>query len=161
MLELVGELEDHFGIAVPLDSLTHIRTVGRIVTKSAGSSRTDPRQVVTTRPPSASVSIDAATKPDGCGAIEQDGRSIASPYPRAAAEAYAIAGRSRRADCGPDDRVALVIPEVSGFVRAFFGICRRRASCRCRSVRRGRPAIWRLSRDNRSHILTAARVSRS
>ena len=29
VLELVGELEDHFNIAVPLNSLTHIRTVGR------------------------------------------------------------------------------------------------------------------------------------
>jgi acyl carrier protein len=30
VLELVGELEDHFNIAVPLNSLTHIRTVGEI-----------------------------------------------------------------------------------------------------------------------------------
>ena len=30
VLELVGELEDHFNIAVPLNSLTHIRTVGQI-----------------------------------------------------------------------------------------------------------------------------------
>jgi len=31
VLELVGELEDHFNVAVPLNSLTHIRTVGQIV----------------------------------------------------------------------------------------------------------------------------------
>ena len=31
VLELVGELEDHFGINVPLNSLTHIRTVGQMV----------------------------------------------------------------------------------------------------------------------------------
>ena len=31
VLELVGELEDHFNIAVPLNSLTHIRTVAQIV----------------------------------------------------------------------------------------------------------------------------------
>jgi len=31
VLELVGELEDHFDIAVPLNNLTHIRTVGQIV----------------------------------------------------------------------------------------------------------------------------------
>lgn len=31
VLEFVGELEDHFDIAVPLNSLTHIRTVGQIV----------------------------------------------------------------------------------------------------------------------------------
>ena len=30
VLELVGELEDHFQVAVPLNSLTHIRTVGQI-----------------------------------------------------------------------------------------------------------------------------------
>lgn len=30
VLELVGELEDHFNIAVPLNALTHIRTVGQI-----------------------------------------------------------------------------------------------------------------------------------
>jgi acyl carrier protein len=30
VLELVGELEDHFGIAIPLNSLTHIRTVSQI-----------------------------------------------------------------------------------------------------------------------------------
>jgi acyl carrier protein len=30
VLELVGELEDHFNIAVPLNALTHIRTVGDI-----------------------------------------------------------------------------------------------------------------------------------
>ena len=30
VLELVGELEDHFNIAVPLNTLTHIRTVGDI-----------------------------------------------------------------------------------------------------------------------------------
>jgi acyl carrier protein len=31
VLALVGELEDHFGIAVPLNDLTHIRTVAQIV----------------------------------------------------------------------------------------------------------------------------------
>ena len=31
VLELVGELEDHFEVAVPLNDLTHIRTVGQIV----------------------------------------------------------------------------------------------------------------------------------
>ncbi|MQA28630.1 MAG: hypothetical protein GEU82_02165 [Luteitalea sp.] len=44
VLELVGELEDHFNIAVPLNTLTHIRTVGDIagevhrLTSAAGSS---------------------------------------------------------------------------------------------------------------------------
>lgn len=31
VLELVGELEDHFSIAVPLNTLTHVKTVGHIV----------------------------------------------------------------------------------------------------------------------------------
>jgi acyl carrier protein len=30
VLELVGELEDHFNIAIPLNSLTRIRTVSQI-----------------------------------------------------------------------------------------------------------------------------------
>ena len=30
VLELVGELEDHFAIAIPLNTLMHIRTVGQI-----------------------------------------------------------------------------------------------------------------------------------
>ena len=30
VLELVGELEDHFHIAIPLNSLTHIKTVSQI-----------------------------------------------------------------------------------------------------------------------------------
>ncbi len=36
ILEFVGELEDHFNIAVPLNSLTHIRTVGQIVAEVRG-----------------------------------------------------------------------------------------------------------------------------
>jgi acyl carrier protein len=45
VLELVGELEDHFNIAVPLNDLTHIRTVAqvadevrRLVTPGEGAS---------------------------------------------------------------------------------------------------------------------------
>lgn len=34
VLELVGELEDHFNIAVPLNSLTHIRTVAEIAAEA-------------------------------------------------------------------------------------------------------------------------------
>jgi acyl carrier protein len=33
VLELVGELEDHFNIAVPLNALTHIRTVRDVVSE--------------------------------------------------------------------------------------------------------------------------------
>jgi acyl carrier protein len=31
VLELVGELEDHFSIAIPLNELTHVRTVAQVV----------------------------------------------------------------------------------------------------------------------------------
>jgi hypothetical protein len=31
VLELVGELEDRFNIAVPLNDLTHVRTVAQVV----------------------------------------------------------------------------------------------------------------------------------
>ena len=43
VLELVGELEDRFGIAVPLNALTHIRTVGQICAEV--------RRLVTAAPP--------------------------------------------------------------------------------------------------------------
>jgi acyl carrier protein len=46
VLELVGELEDHFAIAVPLNSLTHIRTVGQIAAEvrrlASGDDRPQP-----------------------------------------------------------------------------------------------------------------------
>ena len=35
VLELVGELEDHFNIAVPLNALTQIRTVSQIAAEVA------------------------------------------------------------------------------------------------------------------------------
>jgi acyl carrier protein len=31
VLELVGELEDHFNVSIPLNDLTHIRTVSQVV----------------------------------------------------------------------------------------------------------------------------------
>ena len=34
VLELVGELEDHFNIAVPLNGLTHVRTVAQIAAEA-------------------------------------------------------------------------------------------------------------------------------
>jgi acyl carrier protein len=43
ILEFVGELEDHFNISVPLNALTHIRTVGQIageVQKLVAAART-------------------------------------------------------------------------------------------------------------------------
>ena len=42
ILEFVGELEDHFDVAVPLNTLTHIRTVGEIIAevRALAASRT-------------------------------------------------------------------------------------------------------------------------
>jgi len=42
ILEFIGELEDHFNIAVPLNSLTHIRTVGQIVAEVRGLAASRP-----------------------------------------------------------------------------------------------------------------------
>jgi acyl carrier protein len=42
VLELVGEIEDRFNIAVPLNDLTHIRTVAQIVAEVRSLAATDP-----------------------------------------------------------------------------------------------------------------------
>ena len=36
MLELIGELEDHFDVTVPLNDLTHIRTVAQVIAEVRG-----------------------------------------------------------------------------------------------------------------------------
>ena len=46
VLELVGELEDHFNVSIPLNDLTHIRTVAQVVAEIralAGEAGGDPR----------------------------------------------------------------------------------------------------------------------
>ena len=43
VLELVGELEDHFKIAVPLNDLTHIRTVAQVVAHVCALVESGPR----------------------------------------------------------------------------------------------------------------------
>lgn len=45
VLELVGELEDHFGIAVPLNDLSRIRTVSHVVAKVRGLASAEARPV--------------------------------------------------------------------------------------------------------------------
>ncbi|HEY7169231.1 MAG TPA: AMP-binding protein [Vicinamibacterales bacterium] len=64
----------------------------------------------------------AARKPTGIRAIEHDGRASWLPYATLAEEAYAIAGALGACGLSTGDRVALVVPEVSDFIRAFFGI---------------------------------------
>ena len=36
MLELIGDLEEHFNVAVPLNDLTHIRTVSQVIAEIRG-----------------------------------------------------------------------------------------------------------------------------
>jgi fatty-acyl-CoA synthase len=64
----------------------------------------------------------AALKPTGIRAIEHDGRATWLPYAALAQEAYAIAGALGACGLQTGDRVAIVVPEVSDFIRAFFGI---------------------------------------
>ena len=90
--------------------------------------------------------------------IEQDGRSTHCPYRALLADACAIAGALQTCGLAPGDRVALVIPEVIGFVRAFFGI----VAAGLVPVPLCPPAqasdLASFARQSQ-HILTAARVS--
>jgi fatty-acyl-CoA synthase len=64
----------------------------------------------------------AATRDRGLRAIEYDGRSLLLPYATLAAESLRVAGALHHLGVKPRERVALIVPEVSDFVRAFFGI---------------------------------------
>lgn len=64
----------------------------------------------------------AAESPFGLRFIEHDGRVLYTPYRTLLAEACTIAHALQSRGCERGDRVALVVPEVSGFVEAFFGI---------------------------------------
>ena len=67
--------------------------------------------------------LGAATASDrGIRAIEHDGGSLSLPYTRLLAESLQIGGALHARGLTPGHRVALVIPEVSDFICAFFGI---------------------------------------
>ena len=66
--------------------------------------------------------VGAAASPFGLRFIEHDGRMLHVPYATLLEDACAVAGSLLERGLTKGDRVALVIPEVSGFVRAFFGI---------------------------------------
>jgi fatty-acyl-CoA synthase len=66
--------------------------------------------------------VAAAGTPFGLRFIEHDGRTLHLTYRALLDDACAIAGGLLERGCAPGDRVGLVIPEVSEFVRAFFGI---------------------------------------
>ena len=70
-------------------------------------------------------------------------------YETLLADALRIAGALHARGLEPGDRVALVVPEVSDFVRALLRHQRRRAGARCRSARRRRRATCRPSRASR------------
>ncbi len=65
----------------------------------------------------------AAATARGLRVLEHDGRTLALPYAALRQDALNIAGALIALDLHAGDRVALVMPEVSDFIRAFFGIC--------------------------------------
>ncbi len=66
--------------------------------------------------------VAASSSDRGIRAIEHDGRSLLLSYRTLLAESLQIAGGLGARGLAPGDRVALVVPEVSDFIRAFFGI---------------------------------------
>ena len=66
--------------------------------------------------------IAAASSDRGIRAIEHDGRSLLLSYNTLLSESLRVAGALHARGLVPGDRVALVVPEVSEFIRAFFGI---------------------------------------
>jgi fatty-acyl-CoA synthase len=77
---------------------------------------------VTSGPTVADALASAALSPHGVRFIEHDGRTLLLSYRSLFDEALAIGGALRHRGLTPGDRVALVVPDVNGFVRAFFGI---------------------------------------
>ncbi len=66
--------------------------------------------------------VAAAATPRGITTIEHNGRTRPMPYDELLREALAIGGALRARGLARGDRVTLVVPEVSDFIRAFFGI---------------------------------------
>jgi len=58
----------------------------------------------------------------GLRTVEYDGRSLLVPYGQLLTEALHVGGALRARGLATGDRVALVVAEVGGFIRAFFGI---------------------------------------
>jgi fatty-acyl-CoA synthase len=102
--------------------------------------------------------VDAARSDVGLTAIEHDGRAIGLSYRDLLTEALRLGGGLHAHGLRQGDRVALVLPEVHDFIRAFFAI----AAAGCVPVPLCPPAqagdVATFSRQSR-HILSAARVS--
>jgi len=64
----------------------------------------------------------AAETDRGVTAIEHDGQIVDLRYRTLLNESLRIAGGLREEGLLPGERVALLVPEVSGFIRGFFGI---------------------------------------
>lgn len=70
----------------------------------------------------AAALVNAATTPRGVRTIEYDGSSLRLSYKQLLAEALRVAGGLHQLGLHPGDRVAIVVPEINGFVRGFFGV---------------------------------------
>ena len=66
--------------------------------------------------------IAAAATAGGLETVEHDGRSSRLAYAELLERALHGAGALAQAGLEPGDRVALLVPEVAGFIQAFFGI---------------------------------------
>ncbi len=66
--------------------------------------------------------VHAAATSRGIRVIEHDGVPLPLSYETLLADALQMAGALHARGLEPGDRVALVLPEVGGFIRAFFGI---------------------------------------
>jgi fatty-acyl-CoA synthase len=91
-------------------------------------------------------------------AIEHDGRSVLLTYSDLLGDALKVAGALHARGLAPGDRVAIVLAEVSDFIRAFFGISAAGLVPvpLCPPAQAGDlPTFARQSR----HILVAARTS--
>ena len=102
--------------------------------------------------------VAAADTAKGLTVIEHDGRVVELPYATLLADACRIGGALLAMGLAPGDRVALVLPEVHEFVRAFFGI----AAAGLVPVPLCPPAqagdIATFSRQSQ-HVLSAARTA--
>mgnify|MGYP001336773673 CR=1 FL=1 len=70
----------------------------------------------------ATALVDAAASETGLTAIEHDGRTIHLSYRSLLAESCAIGGALLGRGLSTGDHVALILPDVNEFIRAFFGV---------------------------------------
>ncbi|HUR33217.1 MAG TPA: fatty acyl-AMP ligase [Vicinamibacterales bacterium] len=74
------------------------------------------------RPTIGDALVAAAASPFGLRFIEHDGRALHLPYTSLMSDACRIGGALQSRGLVVGDHVALVVPEISGFAQAFFGI---------------------------------------